>query len=181
MNNDCSPRDAEDLFNHIQDHSTDRIFVQKMKELFEGILNTKLDTEYSEWSKKMQEGIFRKIQSSAKIVPIYKTWLPRVAAAVILFSASLVIYHFNSKSQKVASESIVKTTMKLAPKTEILAGTNKALLTLDDGNVIVLNDAGNGNLAKQGGTLIDKKNGQLIYNVAQPPINWNVSQFCYSP
>lgn len=166
MNNDCSPRDAEELFNHIQDHSTDRLLAQKMKESFESILNTKPNTEHSEWSKKMQEDILSKIQSPAKIVSIYKTWLPRVAAAFILFSASLVLYHFYSKSQKVASASIVKTTKKLAPKTEILAGTNKALLTLDDGNVIVLDDAGNGNLAKQGGTLINKKNGQLVYNAS---------------
>jgi len=51
-------------------------------------------------------------------------------------------------------------------KTDILPGSNKAILTLANGSKIILNDAGNGKIARQQNIVIDKaKNGQLIYDV----------------
>ncbi|MGY3212872.1 FecR family protein [Mucilaginibacter sp. HD30] len=55
-------------------------------------------------------------------------------------------------------------------RTSIAPGGNKAVLTLQDGSTIVLNDAENGTLARQGNTSIVKlANGQLVYNEASGP------------
>ncbi|MDP9076187.1 MAG: FecR domain-containing protein [Bacteroidota bacterium] len=51
-------------------------------------------------------------------------------------------------------------------KPDILPGTNKAVLTLANGSKIVLNDAGNGKIARQQNIVINKaQNGELIYNI----------------
>jgi hypothetical protein len=44
--------------------------------------------------------------------------------------------------------------------------TGKVLLTLSDGSVISLDDTQNGKIGNQGGTIINKNNGEVIYNTA---------------
>src|SRR5262249_11250061 len=60
----------------------------------------------------------------------------------------------------------------------VTPGGNKALLTLGDGSVIVLDSAANGALSQQGKTVVLKKqDGQLVYqsqrNGTQDVIAWN--------
>src|SRR6185503_9234663 len=48
--------------------------------------------------------------------------------------------------------------------TDISPGIEKATLTLDNGTNLVLDNTGNGKIAEQGNTIIEKKDGQLAYN-----------------
>ncbi|SDJ34877.1 FecR family protein [Pedobacter sp. ok626] len=84
-------------------------------------------------------------------------WSRIVAAAVILiiFAAGLYFYNAgNPQSNALAAD--------IAP------GGNKAILTLANGQKIVLNDAAKGEISKQSGISVSKsKDGELIYSVVE--------------
>jgi transmembrane sensor len=89
-----------------------------------------------------------------------------IAGVAVVLIGGLVIYSYhNSIKEGVA---VVK---NIPAKTNITPGSNKAVLTLQDGSTIILNDAKEGTLAQQGNANIVKTaNGQLVYNKtdAQP-------------
>lgn len=59
---------------------------------------------------------------------------------------------------------------QVTKKSTISPGGNKAVLTLQDGATIVLNDAENGTLARQGNSRVVKlANGQIAYDAASGP------------
>ena len=83
-------------------------------------------------------------------------WLTSVAAAVIII---IGIYYFpkGSNPNPIAQQ---------FPKSEIVPGGNKAILTLPNGKKISLTDVGNGTLAEQAGVKIIKTtDGQLVYTI----------------
>lgn len=165
--NDCSPQEAQELFEHLQNHSDDRILLDHMRLSFE---RTQEETPISlpaGTSRAMQDKILKGIQPKASIIPLYKKWLPRVAAAAVLLLVSVVAYYnYNNRQDKLA-ESITIPGVSPDSAQAVLPGTDKALLTLADGTVIVLDDAGNGNVANQAGIIINKTNGQVIYDVSK--------------
>lgn len=92
-----------------------------------------------------------------KLKKIYP-WI--AAAAVLCMLFSVTILYFKPASRPGHSFASAEN------QTQILPGTNKAILTLADGSRISLTDAGNGQVAKQAGVIVTKtKNGGLIYQV----------------
>jgi transmembrane sensor len=92
-------------------------------------------------------------------------WFRYVAAAAVL--AGLVFFWKFRHSPTVLQTAVVK------PKvTDVAPGGNRALLTLTDGSVIVLDSAKDGLLVRQGATEVSKKDsGQLVYltkNTGEP-------------
>lgn len=86
-------------------------------------------------------------------------WPKIAAAAVLILGFGLYFLIGSQKEQKQAQDSTSKTTYSDLPP-----GGNKAVLTLGDGSNIVLDNAGNGNLATQGNTnILKSKNGELVY------------------
>jgi len=91
-------------------------------------------------------------------------WRARVAAAamiILLLSAGAYLLRHRQSAPAVAqaAESI---------KNDVMPGGNKAVLTLANGATIVLDSAGKGLLAQQGGTAVNKlADGQLQYNAGQ--------------
>lgn len=117
---------------------------------------------------------------SAAIVSIQPgntNWIKYIlAAAVVLIAVSLVwlftLNNRNGKQVAVTDTTTKKTTSDIPP------GSNKAVLTLADGSTIKLDDASNGVIAEQGKTVINKKNGELVYNEGKVKtkgntISWN--------
>ncbi|WP_207515359.1 FecR family protein [Longitalea luteola] len=113
-------------------------------------------------------------ETTKKVIPVWrrtKTWW--VAAGTLLLLAAGGFFIFSNKR---SVPPIVQT-----PKPEIkpvTPGGNKALLTLADGSVIVLDSAANGTLSQQGKTIVLKKqDGQLEYrsgnNGNQDVVAWN--------
>lgn len=89
-----------------------------------------------------------------------------VAASVIALAGLCTLYYFNTGAGKIQTTT---TTVTEKPKQDIPPGGNKAMLTLADGSVIVLDSANQGVIARQGETVIDKKqDGQLVYSDAHP-------------
>jgi ferric-dicitrate binding protein FerR (iron transport regulator) len=97
-----------------------------------------------------------------------------VAAGTMMLMATAGYFLLTHKSNPVPK--IIE-----IPKPEtrpVMPGGNKALLTLGDGSVIVLDSAANGALSRQGKTIVLKKqDGQLIYqfqhNGNQDAVAWN--------
>ncbi|MDB5150016.1 MAG: FecR family protein [Mucilaginibacter sp.] len=86
-----------------------------------------------------------------------------VAASVCVICFSYYIIKQRSKSQ--LSHTIAKAS-------KIVPGGNKAVLTLANGTMIVLDSAKNGMLANQGDVHIYKsKNGQLVYDVSKTSLD----------
>jgi ferric-dicitrate binding protein FerR (iron transport regulator) len=96
----------------------------------------------------------------------FLTWrvIYRSAAAILIISLSG--YLFYSIQQKNAKPDPIRNSPQSATS-EVLPGSNKARLTLGDGSVVSLDDAGNGEVALQGKTEISKlSEGQLVYKSA---------------
>jgi transmembrane sensor len=106
-----------------------------------------------------------------------KLWRVTAAAAAVLVFLSAGLYFYLNRMQPKPS---LKAGIAKQSKNDILPGSNKAVLTLANGEQVVLTDAKNGVVAKQGGTAIIKtSDGQVINQVAnrtasnEEPIGYN--------
>ncbi|MCF2443569.1 FecR domain-containing protein [Dyadobacter sp. CY345] len=99
-------------------------------------------------------------------------WPKIAAAAILILGFGLYFLIGSQKEQRLAADSTSKTI-----NSDLPPGGNKAILTLGDGSNIVLDNAGNGNLATQGNTdILKSKNGELVYkhnNAEQEAIVFN--------
>lgn len=109
---------------------------------------------------KLKDEIWSKINSKP-VVRSFKLWPQLAAAAILLVTIGVAGYfHFNT-----SNISQHKTTYKYA--NDVPPGNNKAILTLADGSKISLNDAMNGDLAKQQGvSIIKTADSQLVYQLS---------------
>lgn len=96
---------------------------------------------------------------AGKIISWRKFYKP-VAAAVLLLIASGIVYYFlPSRNQPGLAKQTIAT-----PKNELVPGTNKAILTLSNNSIVILDDARTGKVAQQGNAEVTKlANGQLVY------------------
>lgn len=104
------------------------------------------------------------IKSKPQQKRTYKLWAIRIAASILLcMSIGLIIYRsYTPQSQQ---KTVINTTK---PKVQdFLPGKNKAVLTLSNGNEVILDDTQSGKIANQGGVVISKLNdGQIAYSSA---------------
>ncbi|AOM76018.1 FecR family protein [Pedobacter steynii] len=122
----------------------------------------KLDEQLANaWN--VEAGISEEDEQDYQRVNRPKLLWPRIAvAATILITLSTGLYfYFDTKPEsEIVQYALVKQ--------DVEPGGNKATLTLADGSKISLTDAGNGQLAEQGGVKISKSaNGQLVYSVVE--------------
>lgn len=92
-------------------------------------------------------------------VPARK-WRKPAAAALIFILLSGVIYYFIQIDNTAAQQPLVLSAP--VPAGDVAPGGNKAILTLDDGSVIVLDSAHNGILGEQGDVDVKKLDNGLI-------------------
>lgn len=100
-------------------------------------------------------------EAHKSIQPLLLKFLAGVTVIVLVFQSLYSHREANINEPLTAAKS-------KGQKTKIIPGSNKAILTLQDGSTIVLDDAKNGTVAKQGNaTVIKTANGQLVYSGAQ--------------
>jgi transmembrane sensor len=102
-----------------------------------------------------------------EVSPIFWRTSYGIAATIaLIISAGLFIwFQYNTVDQRIENR-IVQ--VKEFEKNDILPGSEKAILTFDDGSKIVLDNSKNGTLGKQGETNILKpEKGQLVYQATQ--------------
>ncbi|WP_374948150.1 FecR family protein [Mucilaginibacter sp.] len=92
-------------------------------------------------------------------------WLKLTAAAVVLVVLSLGVYKFITIKNLNNNEALAK---RKPLQHDALPGGTRAILTLADGKTIVLDNAHNGTVARQGSTVVSKTaDGQLVYNLSK--------------
>jgi transmembrane sensor len=173
INNECSPDEVDQLMEFLEEHGNEA--------LIQELINTQLaagtespgytDALLQQQLENQLQVILQRINQPqpAKVRPL--RWIKIAAAAVVILSMGGAVWWLN-RSPKVET---AKQTSK--PGKDILPGGNNAVLTLANGSTIVLNDAANGQLAREGNVQVTKqRNGQLVYKViatANAPITYN--------
>jgi hypothetical protein len=114
---------------------------------------------------RIEAALMQKIRG-AKVVPLLRSpvrWMSRVAVAAVLFlligSGYFLLKNTNLSYQKKNIEQVS------SPK-DIVPGSNKAYLLLENGDTIALDNSDRGIVARQGNTLLDQRgDGLLAYEV----------------
>lgn len=172
INNECSAKEIKFLLEHFKTDNNENI----LREL----IAVKLNEYPIEGLKQLPEmrgafdeafnNIIFKIDSQDEaaeeevapksIRPLMLKLMAAVTVAVLIFQSFYTYYKAESSNK--GEPKVVKNKQI---KTDIVPGGNKAILTLQDGSKIVLNDAKDGTLAQQGNTDVVKlANGQIVYN-----------------
>lgn len=149
-----TPEETRELFEWIRNLKDEVLLKEKVKELWT-VHNPEEELPKADWN-----AIYTKI-TSTPVIGQRNIW-PRISvAAAIFILLGLGGYFVFNKAVERPVVFIEKTplTNKLVP------GGEKAVLTLSNGNQIILDSAGKGTLAQQGNIKVIKlNNGQLSYN-----------------
>lgn len=104
--------------------------------------------------------------------PLFSRGWHYAAAACLLLVAGFAWFAFNKKDKDKSDGIVVTQPQDLQP-----GSIDKAILTLDDGSTIILDQARDGKLASQGASEITKHDGQLNYssiaNATQTAVLYN--------
>ena len=165
MQKTCTREELQELFSFIAQPENRQLLEQLMDEQY-AILQPLASAQDIDW-----EHIYQQVTQTTDnttIIPLYKKgrfrWLQVAAAAVIVLSLGFGSYWLINRfpKNKMAENDKSVNTVK-----DILPGGDKAVLTLADGRVIVLDSAQNGVITQQGMVnVIKNKNGQVSYKSA---------------
>jgi len=163
IDNKCSPSEIEELLAYFNYPENEILLRELIKQSLNDDYNSSVDVdaELAETLSNSFKNIKRHIgKDTLKVRPIFsRTWI-RIAAAAILIIGLFSIYQLTStgtlNQHKIAKINSVKQ--------DIVPGTNKATLTLSNGNIISLDSTSFGTLAQQGNAKVINKSGQIAYN-----------------
>ncbi len=110
--------------------------------------------------------LFSNIIGDRKKETVKIIYLWRYAAAAVMIGAVATLGYFSFKQSDTTPVVVAAAIKKIISPVvnDVLPGTKGAVLTLSDGQQIVLDSAGNGRLTSQGSTIIINKNGQIVYD-----------------
>lgn len=155
---DWTPQDRQWLLQYLEQNDTSALR-QLMQQEFNHNSGQALAIT-DERARLLLERIHSQISREAKLVrmPLWKRLTAAAAVLFVVLTGSYFLF-FNKGKQNGSEVKPITATHDVAP------GGNKAVLTLGDNSVIVLDNAKNGTLTKQGGTNIVKlEDGQLAYS-----------------
>lgn len=111
-----------------------------------------------------KEIVWEKIdrQPGGRLAFLKSGWVKYAAAAVVVMIGGYWL--LTTHSTKPVKPEVVQQQEKTE---DIAPGQYKAMLTLDNGQKIVLDSAVQGQLTKQGNTVVLNKNGQLVYDASK--------------
>jgi len=143
-------------------------YIRQPKNLLRWLKSREAGAAYAEEAKQKVFQLMDEYQGNVVV-----TWFKRpayrrmsAAAIVILVSAAAVLYNYASKWSRLKSD--------LTAQSNVHPGGNKAILTLGNGQKILLDSAGAGILADQGGTKVSKVDSGLVaYNATDQNIKGN--------
>jgi transmembrane sensor len=150
LDGQCSKAETEELYAWLQSSSSHRSLLTTMQHEFEQAMNNPQEIP-AEISDRIERRLLEEV-SRKKII----RWRWTAAAAAVAAIMLMVYYIYPSAENNTTPLSALKL------KTDIAPGTNKAVLTLANGDVVTLDSAGN-KVITQGKTVVRQKNGQLQY------------------
>ncbi|OYX92676.1 MAG: hypothetical protein B7Y76_12635, partial [Sphingobacteriia bacterium 35-40-5] len=155
----CTSEEVAELFDIVQNGEYDNMLLEFIAEFGEKNNDTK-DIISQQDAQQMLSFILAK-KSRPKVIPIRKfVVLKKYFAAAAIIVIMLTGYWLWSKNETdFSNENLNKTS-----KVDFNPGKEGAILTLANGEQLVLDSSKNGTLALQGNTSIVKRDGQIIYN-----------------
>lgn len=106
------------------------------------------------------DNIWKKLPVNSAKVRRFGTWY-RIATAAAILLAIISVGIYLSNYQEVKQNDVINEISRIAKP-----GGNKAILILGNGQQVVLTDAQNGQVAKQGSATINKTaDGKVLYNI----------------
>ncbi|TCC96311.1 FecR family protein [Pedobacter hiemivivus] len=165
LNKSCSETELAEFYTLVNDPANELEFSDL---LAEAVRNTgpEYQLNSSEKENLLQHVFNHEVDVESAVVTRIirkRNWSRLTAVAALLLTVSAIgLYFFNNKN---LSENQQAQNTSTDEQPVITPGGNKAVLTLDNGTVINLEDAKNGQLANEAGTLVTKtQSGQLVYN-----------------
>lgn len=164
LQDQCTPDQAEELFNYLQKDESNRMLLKQLRKDQHYLVQ-----EESGLGEEADARIrARLLQHITPVrIPLHRRWYTRAAAAaaVILAGTALLTWYRSSGS----AESGPSAQNPPALSRPVVPGGNKAYLQLADGSVIVLDTARNGTIRRQQQVQIIKaEDGQLTYDLRGP-------------
>jgi ferric-dicitrate binding protein FerR (iron transport regulator) len=158
-NNNCTRKEMLELLQAMEEAGHDTTLHNSLQNIWQNI------SDSDQLPAIDKEALFNNIMAAAPVyeLPVKRySWLKIAAAAVLVLSLGSLAYLYLSKKEPPPQKSMAL----LQPfKNDRAARISKAILSLADGSEIIVDDAPNGTLAKQGRTTITKRNKQLIYTI----------------
>jgi len=157
-----NPEDRKWLLEFL--NSGDTFLLQELlREDFFNEINASVD-QYDEAAKEILEKIHQKISAakrkSSKTPVVPFKWIS-IAASFFLLAFSAYFFLYNNRSNPVP---VAEKPSNQPLLNDFVPGGDKAVLTLADGSVVIIDDASNGNIALQGAVQVQKINdGKLQY------------------
>jgi transmembrane sensor len=152
---ELSPQESAELIDWLGseklDPATAELILAQLKQP-----DSHVDTAIVAALDKKLPAILAKRNPSARISFLRSRWV-RYAAAIVILAGIGALFLLNRSSTKPAPPDTVNAKKEIGP------GKEGAILTLDDGRTVVLDDLGNGVVANQNGTKVVLKDGQLLY------------------
>ncbi|MEZ2445689.1 FecR domain-containing protein [Chitinophaga sp. RCC_12] len=157
----CSPQEALELMDYLRDKDSDRTLLNEMQAAFRQVKPDN-GSHSGEPGERVRKGLLQHIQgapviSMSRYRRNYGPFKLAAAAAVIIGLALPAIYFFRQPAVNPVATAVKKAPADVAP------GQHKAVLTLANGEKIVLDSAGIQQLAQQGNSAIRNQGGQLVY------------------
>ena len=159
-----NPEDRKWLLEFLD--SGDTFLLQELlREDFFNEINAAVD-QHDEAAKEILEKIHQKIRAAKRNssnTPVVTIRWISIAASFFLLAISAYFFLYNKHPNPVA---VVEKPANQQLLNDFVPGGDKAVLTLADGSVVILDDASNGNIAIQGAVQVQKVNdGKLQYQV----------------
>ncbi|WP_421942599.1 FecR family protein [Pedobacter sp.] len=164
MNSFPNRKDLEKIVERYLSGTANADEVRFVEEYYNFLGENNQDANPAEEVKEFEEANFKAIQTKiastkkSKIKPLFK-YISVAALLAIVFGG---FYYFQVQS----TSSIVNVAQTLKKNLDILPGTNKAILTLADGSIVILDENTSSDISDQDGIKISKeKDGQLVYTI----------------
>ncbi len=161
----ATPEEITELLNFIKSGSASGDIIDQLT-VFQAAAFAKGETnkyDFAYWDKMADEILQmdkfhdeKNMHISSPVRRISFPWRAVAAAIIIFFTAGAYLWlqHRDTHRQPVAEIELVR---------DSLPANGGAILTLSDGSKVLLDSAGNGVIATQGGTEVKLENGQLLY------------------
>ncbi|MBS1567167.1 MAG: FecR domain-containing protein, partial [Bacteroidetes bacterium] len=109
----------------------------------------------------IEQQLDRLPNGQARVIPLYKRKLFRVAAALLIILCASTLYLFNHRDfSRPAGTRVAAATPSV---NDVLPGSDKAILVLGDGTEVKLEEAKNNTIVDKDGNKLTNANGTLSY------------------
>lgn len=162
--NTATVEEVEELFTWLSQHKENEVLQTELEAMAHGTSPSQ-NYDPAHWEAFIQQ-VLQTPSAISYNHPVKKIgnriWFRYAAAASILLLTGLAVFYFWNTRKSVPS--LTQTTNSQSSQDDAIPGKQGAILTLADGQKILLDHLGNGLVATQGKTILLIKNGRLIYD-----------------